>query len=201
MTCGLVRMMSASPTEDEHIATLIPLFKILSAKTIHPLLLPVLTYAMWHDVLRIQHRLVHDSLTSVQYSTGLMRSYLHYEDDDPLQNTPAEDYSTIHAKIVTQHAFLTTALSAFVVAAGQGLDDAMKTIGETTSPGTQILVSTSDLHDELALHITHISRKVKREMEHRDILLGKVQMQLQVVCYRHQGHHHHFARSTDVSGL
>ena len=57
-----------------------------------------------------------------------MREYLHDVQDDPVVKTPAQDYSIIHAKLVTQHAYLTTALSSFNASYGDSLQAAIAAV-------------------------------------------------------------------------
>lgn len=170
--------MSHGSAADDHISNLIPQLKASAEKAFHPLLLPSLSLGMWQNILQTQQDRVHNTLTGIQYSTGLMRGYLHDVRQDPGANTPAQDYGTVHAQIVTQHAFLTTALSNFVKAFGIELHRAFDaTHRDENSESSQI----SDVHSDLILFVSYLRSKIATELEHREILLGKVQMQLQVV--------------------
>jgi Dihaem cytochrome c len=166
---------------DEIISTL----KKSAHLALHPLLIPALIHSAWFKIMFDQYAHIHGEMRSVQERTGVMKKYLNegrknhrkqgrskMRKFDKLTGTQS-DHDDIHETIVEQHAYLSTALSDFVSKLGpaimEGLEDVRK-----LNPA-----SYNDLG--LEKYVKHWKMRIDRELEHREQLLKRIDVQIQVV--------------------
>ena len=183
MTCGFVRLMAHDQTAEALVANLIPQLKTSPEKSLHPMFLPTLAHGTWLNALRSQHERIHDRLSEVQLSTGMVRGYYMH---NPMVNLHGAlqpmEHSTIHATIVRQHAFLTNAMFYFVLSLGDAAEKAFEKVKTIVEASRKHVMD--PIEEELRVYTTYHKSKAEIESQHREILLGKVQMQLQVVGHR-----------------
>jgi hypothetical protein len=98
-------------------------------------------------------------------------------DQEPKEEMP--NYDRIHQVLVEQHAYLTSGLPQFVEDLGKGCLAAFANI-ESSDIGKNILNSTA-VHAELHSWMLHLELATKSKLQHGEKLLGRVNMQLQVV--------------------
>lgn len=89
------------------------------------------------------------------------------------------NYDKIHQILVEQHARLTSGLSDFVEDLGKGCQAALSKI-EASDIGKNILNSTT-AHQELHSWVLQLELTAKFELQHRERMLSRVDMQLKVV--------------------
>jgi hypothetical protein len=104
------------------------------------------------------------------------RNLLHFT-EEPKEEKP--NYDKIHQMLVEQHARLTSGLSDFVEDLGKGCRAALSKI-EASDIGKNILNSTT-AHQELHSLVSQLELTAKFELQHRERMLSRVDMQLKVV--------------------
>jgi hypothetical protein len=146
--------------------------------TLHPLLIPALIHSTWFKIMSEQYSVVTKRLRKVQNTTGLLDEYLgshaqyHPKTDTFLQLTPAE-HDEIHKTLIAQHAYLTTALSDFV-----------GNMGPCTAKGLEVFSGINPRPGRdfgLPVYVNYWTVRACRELEHREQLLKRVDVQIQVV--------------------
>lgn len=146
--------------------------------TLHPLLIPALIHSTWFKIMSEQYSAITKRLRTVQKSTGLLDDYLgghsQYQTrtDTFLQLTPAE-HNNIHKTLIAQHAYLTTALSDFV-----------GNMGPFTAKGLEVFNGINPVEGRdfcLPVYVDYWTARACRELEHREQLLKRVDVQIQVV--------------------
>jgi hypothetical protein len=146
--------------------------------TLHPLLIPALIHSTWFKIMSDQYSAVTRRMRQVQKDTGLLNDYLgghaqyRPQTDTFLQLTPAE-HNAIHKTLIEQHAYLTTALSDFV-----------GNMGPSTAKGLAAFDEINPVPRRdygLPAYVSHWNVRVGRELEHREQLLKRVDVQIQVV--------------------
>jgi hypothetical protein len=122
--------------------------------------------------------------TSQQLSVPIIRTDLgnsnrnlpHFT-EEPKEEKP--NYNKIHQMLVEQQARLTSGLSDFVEDLGKGCQAALSKI-EASDIGKNILNSTT-AHQELHSWVLQLELTAKFELQHRERMLSRVDMQLKVV--------------------
>jgi hypothetical protein len=146
--------------------------------TLHPLLIPALIHSTWFKIMSDQYSAVTKRLRTVQKTTGLLDEYLgrhsynQLKSNAFLQLTPAE-HDDIHKTLIGQHAYLTTALSDFV-----------GNMGRFTAKGLELFTSINPVPGRdfgLPAYVNYWTVRAGRELEHREQLLKRVDVQIQVV--------------------
>jgi hypothetical protein len=146
--------------------------------TLHPLLIPALIHSTWFKIMSDQYSAVTRRMRQVQKDTGLLNDYLgghaqyRPQTDTFLQLTPAE-HNAIHKTLIEQHAYLTTALSDFV-----------GNMGPSTAKGLAAFDEINPVPRRdygLPAYVSYWNVRVGRELEHREQLLKRVDVQIQVV--------------------
>ena len=156
---------------DEILATL----KKSAHLALHPLLIPALIHSTWFKIMFDQYAQIHREMRSVQQRTGVMKRYLNEgrskmgQFDKMNQN----DHDDIHEAVVEQHAYLSTALSDYVGKLGPALAEGLELVRKF-NPGA---------YEDYGLkaYIKHWSSRTERELEHREQLLKRIDVQIQVV--------------------
>jgi hypothetical protein len=152
---------------------LITMLKNLGSRASNPMLLPALTYSIWIDALNDEHGDIALSLRSVQDQTGLMEDYLH-------QTRIAEDvvnYDSVHRILVVQHAYLTNGIADFVSSLGPTLFQALERVGDFCSAIPNCRYDGK----EVAAFVEHMQVRANTELQHRQRMLDRISMYLQVV--------------------
>ena len=145
--------------------------------SLHPLLIPALIHSTWFKIMFDQYAKVHNEMRSVSYRTGVMKRYLNQgrsmmdEFDEMTQN----DHDDIHETIVEQHAYLSTALSDFVGKLGPAITKGLDQVRNLNATGYQDF--------GLPAYVEHWTMRVERELEHREQLLKRIDVQIQVVSW------------------
>lgn len=149
----------------------------------HPLFLPAIACNAWYEIMANQYGAVHDQIRdNVQQRTKLMPNYFtsekhRYEDFDQIgQEELQHEYQQIHQTIVEQHNYLSNGLSYFV-------EDFSKALRGSAAYAS--IASSSDLRadvdEELEVYIDRLVSKTQVELNHRERLFAKLEMQVQVV--------------------
>jgi hypothetical protein len=140
-----------------------------------PMLIPALCYGLWTDVIQGEHSNVALHLREVQEKTGLMHDYLR-------QQKVVEDtvnFDAVHRNLVLQHAYLTNGIADFVLALGPATMNAIQTI--EAHFGAQSLTGFNYDSTEAREYVEHTQLRAETEMQHRQRMLDRINMYLQVV--------------------
>ena len=167
----------SSPLND-----LIPLLKQLPELGGHPLLLPALACNAWYEIMAHQYGSVHDEIrNNVQVKTNMMPGYFlsgqsMLEDFDVIDQSALQTiHNRIHRTIVEQHNYLSNGLSYFVKAYSEALNACV-------SQKLAALKLDAESDEELRSYIERLGSRIAVELDHRERLLAKLEVQMQVVC-------------------
>jgi hypothetical protein len=143
---------------------------------LHPLFLPALIHSTWFKIMFDQYGQIHREIRTVQEKTGVMKRYLIAGGQSKMNKfdkITQSNHDDIHETIVEQHAYLSTALSDFVGQLGPSL-----TAGLELAKNMNIAV-----YQDLGLEafVAHLTSRTERELEHRQQLLKRIDVQIQVV--------------------
>jgi hypothetical protein len=186
------------------VTKLLDQLKRVAACATQPMLLPILTYGIWCDRLRVQVRNDALDVTDIQRSTGLMDEYLHKYTQPKIARGNSANYNTIHKKLIIAHASLTNDVSRFVEDFGKGCEGGLGLFHQFTEGSVpESSVEKQRQQDELCRasgsliqdfsHQRDISEATLRSyldhwlitervaLQQRDQQLARVNMQLQVV--------------------
>jgi hypothetical protein len=143
---------------------------------IHPLLIPALIHSTWFKIMFHQYAEIHRQMRSVQEDTGVMKKYLNKgrSKTSKFDKMNQNNHDDIHERIVEQHAYLSTALSDFVHNLGPALVEGLEIV-KKSHPATY-----QDLG--LEAYVRQWTMRTERELEHREQLLKRIDVQIQVVC-------------------
>lgn len=142
-----------------------------------PMLIPALFYGTWIDTIQREYNSISRELRKVQEQTGLMGDYLR-------QNKIVEDvmnFDSVHRTLVLQHAYLTNGSSEFVRRLGPATMNAIDRIEEYYKNQTA-----GYKYDctEVKQYAEHMQVRALTEMQHRQRMLDRISMYLQVVSWR-----------------
>ncbi len=142
---------------------------------IHPLLIPALVHRTWFKIMFNQYAQIHREMRSVQQRTGVMKRYLNEGRSkmSKFDKMNQNDHDDIHETIVEQHAYLSTALSDFVGKLGPAVAEGLDVVKKLNPAAYQDL--------GLQAYVKHWTMRAEREFEHRDQLLKRIDVQIQVV--------------------
>jgi hypothetical protein len=166
----------------------------------HPMLLPALTYGIFWDRLRGQVKDVRVERQKVQDRTGLLKDYLKLPNNEHLGNKEKKkagnkaearehrgkkgrtDYDQLHKLLVEQQARMTN-----VSDLGPACHNALSVISDNSSGPVNPSGEEKDTNvllddEELQTYIQYLWGAAKIELQYRDQLLSRVNMQLKVVC-------------------
>ena len=181
MTTGFLGL-TTGPTGQ--MSELLEILDKLKLNATHPILLPILMYSVCSTILRRQLRDVNRDIDYVQQQTGLLDKYLRSgrrtrpsEKGKTVEEKP--NYDDLHKILVLQHARLTRGLSDFVADLGPACREAITRI-EHSDIGDSIINKTS-AHTELQSYLSHLETGTRFELEHRERMLSRVDIQLRVV--------------------
>jgi ADP-ribose pyrophosphatase YjhB (NUDIX family) len=140
-----------------------------------PMLLPALSYGLWTDTLQRDHNRISTNLREVQEKTGLMNDYLR-------QHRTVEDtvnFDAVHRTLVLQHAYLTNGMADFVLALGPATVKAIEKIEGRfpKDPASTYIYHSEDTRE----HVDHMQVRAATEFQHRQRMLDRIAMYLQVV--------------------
>ena len=171
-TTGFLGFQSSGPDVGlgRHLITML---KNLGSRASNPMLLPALSYGLWIDALNDEHGNIALALRSVQDQTGLMEDYLQ-------QKRIAEDvvnFDSVHRALVVQHAYLTNGVADFVVSLGPAIFQALE---KAESFCAAILDCRYD-GEEVTAFVEHMRVRASTELQHRQRMLDRISMYLQVV--------------------
>lgn len=139
-----------------------------------PMLIPALFYGTWIDAIQREHSTISLELRKVQEQTGLMSDYLR-------QHRIVEDvmnFDSVHRTLVLQHAYLTNGSSDFARRLGPATINAIDRIEEyyKSEPVGYKYDCT-----EVREYVEHMQVRASTEMQHRQRMLERISMYLQVV--------------------
>lgn len=142
-----------------------------------PLLIIALFYGVWINTVQREHSSISLELRKVQEQTGLMSDYLR-------QQRIVEDtinFDGVHRTLVLQHAYLTNGSSDFVLALGPATMNAINRVEEYYKN-----LNTGYKYDcaEIKQYVEHMQIRALTEMQHRQRMLDRITMYLQVVSLR-----------------
>jgi hypothetical protein len=141
----------------------------------HPLLIPALIHSAWFKVTFDQYAQIHKQIRSVSDATGVMKKYLNRGRSKigKFDKMTQSNHDDIHETIVEQHAYLLTALSDFVGKLGPAIKAGLEEAKQLNPVGyTDFGVQA---------YVEHWTLRVERELEHREQLLKRIDVQIQVV--------------------
>ncbi len=142
---------------------------------LHPLLIPALVHSTWFKIMFHKYAQSHREMRSVQERTGVMKKYLNEgrskmsKFDQMNQN----DHDDIHQTVVEQHAYLSTSLSDFVGKLGPALAEGLELVRKLNP------VAYEDYG--LKAYIEYWTSRTERQLEHREQLLKRIDVQIHVV--------------------
>lgn len=143
-----------------------------------PMLIPALFYGTWIDAIQLEHSSISLELRKVQEQTGLMSDYLR-------QHRIVEDvmnFDSVHRTLVLQHAYLTNGSSEFVRRLGPATMNAVDRIEEYYENHQSIGYKYDST--EVREYVEHMQVRASTEMQHRQRMLDRISMYLQVVRLR-----------------
>lgn len=143
-----------------------------------PMLILALFYGVWINTIQREHGNISLQLRKVQEQTGLMGDYLR-------QHQVVEDtinFDSVHRNLVLQHAYLTNGISDFVLSLGPSTMNAINRIEEyfdkNQTAGYKYECA------EIKQYVEHMQVRTSTEMQHRQRMLDRITMYLQVVSLR-----------------
>lgn len=144
------------------------------------LLLSALIFGIWADVLQREHGNISMRLQNVQKKTGLMSEYLrqHGVIEDIV------DYDSLHQTLVLQHAYMTNGIADFLLAFGPALASGMDRVERNFSEKqVKKVLGPAFAYDSFDLrhYVDHVRVEVDTELQHRQRMLDRIGMYLQVV--------------------
>lgn len=140
-----------------------------------PMLIPTLCLGVWVNASQREHWRVGSELRNVQQQTGLLSDYLR-------QQKAVEDtvnFDAIHRALILQHAYLTNSMSGFVADLGPATMSAIVRAEEYIQKhriGNFDYDSTEDRE-----YVEHMQVRAATELQHRQRMLDRINMYLQVV--------------------
>lgn len=153
----------------------------------NPMLMPALLFGIWADLLQREHGKVSMQLREVQKKTGMMSDYLR-------QHGVIEDivnYDSIHQTLVLQHAYLTNGIADFLLAFGPALASGLDRVERhfrkrevKKALGPAFAYDSFDIRH----YVDHVRAKVDTELQHRQRMLDRISMYLQVVSQENAIH-------------
>ena len=156
----------------------------------HPLYLPGLIYGLYCDELRRAVKDVNIQMAAIQRWTGRMRKYLDPDDSmsDDLnehlgnvnRRTPMA-FDTTHSQLVVLHAAMTNGLSDFVARLRTNFPRALKRFQNQTKRIPTAALDMQATHEDLQAYCEHLGVTVDVELDHRDQMLSRIDMQLRVL--------------------
>jgi hypothetical protein len=144
-------------------------------RALHPLLNPALIHSTWFRIMFDQHAQIHRKLNSMQQRTGVMKKYLNggRSKTKKFDRMTQNDHGDVHGTILEQHAYLSNSLSEFVGKIGSALVEGIEAVKKLN------LVA---YHDHgLHAYVKHWTVRTERELKHREQLLKRIDLQIQVV--------------------
>ena len=162
---------------------LLPILRQSPELSAHPLLMPVLTCNAWYEIMASQYGAVHDEIrNNVQVKTDLMPGYF-FSQQNKLEDFEVIDqegliklYKRIHQTIVEQHNYLSNGLSYFVKEFSNALISSLNQKPVAFQLDTEI-------DEDIRSCIEQLAPKTEIELKHRERLLAKLDIQVQVVSY------------------
>lgn len=141
-----------------------------------PVLILALFYCVWINTVQREHSSISLELRKVQEQTGLMNDYLR-------QHKMVEDtisFDGVHRILVLQHAYLTNGISDFVLSLGPAT---MKAINRIEAYYENL--NTGYKYDcaDIKQYVEHMQVRALTEMQHRQRMLDRITMYLQVVSF------------------
>jgi hypothetical protein len=144
------------------------------------MLMPALLFGIWADLLQREHGKVRMCLREVQKMTGMMSDYLR-------QHGVIEDivnYDSIHQTLVLQHAYLTNGIAEFLRTFGPALASGLHRVERyfrkkqvKRALGSAFVYDSFDIRH----YVDHVRVKADAELQHRQRILDRIGMYLQVV--------------------
>jgi hypothetical protein len=152
----------------------------MSTCSTHPLLLPVLIYSSYCSKLRSQLQQIRDQIDTVERETGqvLKVSSNGTESAAQSENASESTYESLHRILVEQHSKLSRGLSEFVKEMGPACENALSTIEVV---GLKQLAISEVAHHDVKLFVSILLTAARFDLLHRERLLSRVSIQLQVV--------------------
>ena len=178
MTTGFLGLTTGQMSE------ILEILDQLDSYAAHPALLPILMYSVCSSMLRRQLRSVHEEMDIVQRQTGLLDRYLKAGKPTTLTRDHQKehenpDYDLLHQTLVEQHAQLTTGLSDFVTDLGLACFEVMEKIEESNKGMLRSPKTKADI--ELHSYLSQLRNAASFELQHRERMLSRIEMQLKVV--------------------
>ncbi|ERF70853.1 hypothetical protein EPUS_02375 [Endocarpon pusillum Z07020] len=142
---------------------------------LHPLLIPALIHSAWFKIMFDQYAQTHRELRLVQQNTDFMVMLLN-DGRSQMSNFDREIRNTndsIRRAMIEQHAQLSTALSDFVGKLGSALAEGLELVRK--------LYPAAYKDYGLEAYIKHWISRTERQLEHREQLLKRIDVQIQVL--------------------
>lgn len=152
----------------------------------HPMLLPILSFGLWCEILRNEFSRVDRKLKRVADDTNLMREYFFGYGENVKKPSKPEDveaqHSEMHQILADQHFYLTGQTGTFIEALSDSAT-AIFTRVQAIIPNQH--VTTFDAGTGLKTYLQHVQEGAKVEMKHKERLLSRLDMLLQIVSSFH----------------
>jgi hypothetical protein len=154
----------------------------------HPMLLPILSFGLWCEILRNEFSRVDRKLKRVADDTNLMREYFFGNGEDRMEPTRPEDveaqHSEMHQILADQHFYLTGQTGTFIEALS---DTAITMFTDVQESIPNRHATTIEAGPGLETYIRHVQERAKVELKHKERLLSRLEMLLQIVSIFHAG--------------
>lgn len=140
-----------------------------------PMLILALCYGVWINTIQREHGNISLQLRKVQEQTGLMGDYLRQH--QIVESTI--NFDSVHRNLVLQHAYLTNGIADFVLSLGPATMNAINTIEEYFDENQ----TAGYKYDcaEIKQYVEHMQVRTSTEMQHRQRMLDRITMYLQVL--------------------
>jgi len=155
----------------------------------HPLLLPILGFGLWCEILRNEHTRIDRELKGVARNTDLVREYFYGVEEERMEPTNSKEledrHMTMHQKLAEQHLYLTGQTGTFVEALS---DTAVTILRDVEQSIPDRHTTTIEAGRGLKTYMLHIQERAKAELKHKERLLSRLDMQLQIVSILDTSH-------------
>ena len=153
----------------------------VKAQVTNPLLVPILLYGRWVALLGANY---HQAADSIRMNLRPVLSKAGLDFDRSCEATTRipgrEEFDQLHREIVRQHRGLTGATADFVSILGEANLKALTKV-EQFRTRHNVEIGHDDDPDDLCYYVKHMQMKTQVEIQHRDRLLRRLTMYLQVV--------------------
>ncbi|EFQ89187.1 hypothetical protein PTT_14651 [Pyrenophora teres f. teres 0-1] len=188
---GTKRTSPATPGDQ-----LLALLTFLLHKADHPMLLPVFASGVWVERFQLSNHRTSTALRKIQEDIGLLGPYLNKKKPSRKKQSNGfvkqstgivkqpVDLDSLHSRILSQHAFLTSGVSEFLTDLFPSTIEALEAFKTLRSPHSNQPSQQSNafkMENEIEDYVKHMRIRANRELQHRDRMLSRMDVYFQVL--------------------